>query len=279
MTSYITKFNKQLVRLVKSFFTLFIIFSACSVYANTEVLIWKKTPLKVNLEVGKERLIHFEDNVSIDLTGSLYKKLRQPTVAAAGVLYLTANAPFPKERITVTLASTGELIFIDLVAVETKDETDLGDVRVVGAKAIDDQAKVEAETLLQSNQVSIRQLFQHASQDWYAPDRLKNNSLPIVEKEIKKEIYLENLFMGASAGLFDLKALKTYTTNRYVLTAIEVKNRTLSPQDIVYSDIYPDYTVVVAQHVFIGPRYSDTQSTMLYLIREDSLEKDGAYSL
>ncbi|MDF9399127.1 TIGR03749 family integrating conjugative element protein [Vibrio sp. 1180_3] len=243
----------------------------------TEMLVWDKRPLKIRLEVNKEKIIEFPDNISLGIPEKLHSRLRLS--AAAGVLYITPIAQFPATRIKVRLEETNELVYIDLFAVETKDEAPSEMVRIITKEAEKSKDELQQARLAQSSTVTIKELIQYASHDFYAPPRLKNLTKPVVESLIKKQLRLDILFMGRSASLFDLKPIKQYRTSKYTLTAILITNRTSDNQKIIHRDIYPNFIAASSQHLDVGPKGSDAQSTILYLVTEKPMTDDGVYAI
>jgi integrating conjugative element protein (TIGR03749 family) len=257
---------------------LFLIVTAINVsQAKTDVKVFNTRPIQISLEVGREHLIHFDDNIQYGLSNTMLANVS--ATAAAGVIYITPTAEFAKERMKVKLVSTGQIIFIDVQAIYVQGEALADEIRIVNGEqqaAVDEASVKEANAA--STSITLRELVQYAAQTFYAPDRLKPSNSAITENVIKRRLFLDNLFMGSSAGLFELKPLMEFRTSRYVLTAISLKNKTLEAQKIKFSDVYPDFRVS-AQHMTVGPAHSNTDTTVLYLISDFSLLDSGEYSL
>lgn len=243
----------------------------------TDVLVWNKKPLEIRLEVGKERLIEFPDNIEFGLPIKLSTRLKPHS--AAGVAYLTPLAAFPKTRIQVRLASNNEIIFIDLFATEPEDDTPMELVKIISNQEQIEADKQEQDRFEESGTISLKELVQYASHDYFAPPRLRTEALSLRVSDVTTPLDLRLLFSGESAGLFTLRALRQYRTIDYTLTAILVTNRSDSPQNIVYSDIKSDYVTVSSQHLSVGPKSSSTQSTVLYFVTERPLSENGNFTL
>lgn len=243
---------------------------------STEILVWDKKPLSIRLEIGKERIIEFEDNIEIEMTSNVHSRLKID--AAAGVAYLTAIESFPKSRISVTLVATNERIFIDLFAIESDSNQELDLIKVISNDTKLEKEHQKNQHFKQSVNITIKELVQYASHDFFAPTRLKLNNLLIQESIINQKLNLDILFLGRSAGLFDLKPLKQYRTLNYNLTAIVLTNKTSEKQMILYKDIYPNFIAVSSQHKDVGPVGSNSQSTILYLVTEKPLADDATYA-
>lgn len=245
--------------------------------AATDVLVWDKKPLEVRLEVGKERLIEFPDNILFGLPTKLTTRLKLDS--AAGVAYLTPLTTFPKTRVPVKLATTNEIIFIDLFAAEADGDAPMDLVKIISNKERKETEQKEQARFEESGSISLKDLVQYASHDYFAPPRLRQEALSMQISEVTTPLDLRLLFGGESAGLFDLKPLRQYRTLDYTLTAIMVTNRSDSPQNIVFSDIKADYVTVSSQHLSVGPKSSSTQSTMLYFVTNQPLSEMSSFTM
>ena len=241
----------------------------------TEVLVWDKKPLEVRLEVGKERIIQFPDNILLGLPPKIKSRMRIDS--AAGVAYLTPVAEFPKTRIRVQLASSNESVFLDLVAVNADSDTPLQLIKIIDKSEQEETENLEQERFGETGDITIKQLVQYVSHDYFAPARLVDKSLGIQVSDINKPLDLRLLFKGASAGLYDLKPLRNYRTIDYNLTAILLTNKTEHPQTIVYSDVAGDFETVSSQQIKVGPKGSPSQSTLLYLVTKQPLTESGTF--
>lgn len=242
----------------------------------TEVLVWDKKPLEIRLEVNKERLIEFPDNISMAIPG---KALNRMSVdSAAGVAYLMPRVAFGKVRIKVRLVSTNELILVDLFAVDPSDDMPMQNVKVISNEEKQANEEAQVELMAQSSDVTLKQLVQYVSHDFFAPPEFQKMDLPIQESRILKPLNLELMFTGFSAGIFDLKAIKQYRTQNYTLTAIKVTNRTNETQPIIYSDLENvGYITAGSQHSVVQPKGTQQQSTLLYYITDRPLTENSNY--
>lgn len=252
-----------------------LLLSSISVTA-TEILVWDKKPLEIRLEVNKERLVEFPDNISMALPPKVLA--RMSVDSAAGIAYLLPRAPFGKVRIKVRLASTNELIFVDIFAVEPTDDTPMQRVKIVSNEEKIARDETKQQLISNSADISLKELIQYAAHDFFAPPEFKKMDFPIIESRILKPLNLELMFTGLSAGLFDLQPVKQYRTQKYTLTAIKVTNRTNVTQPIVYSDLENvGYITVSSQHINVLPKGTNRQSTLLYYVTDKPLTEGGSY--
>lgn len=243
----------------------------------TEVLVWDKVPLKIRLEVGKEQLIEFPDNIELNMPQKMYNRLS--INAAAGIAYITPQAPFPTARIEALLVTTNQKIFIDLFAVESDSKEPAEHIKIITKEESQEKEKARDKLFEQSASVTIKDLIQYASHDLFAPDRLKQTGKPITESKINKPLDLNLLFMGRSAGIFEIKPIKQYRTKKHTLTALLLTNKTEKPQMIVYRDLYPSFVAVSSQHIDVGPAKGVAESTVLYLVTDKPLTQYSIYAL
>ncbi|MGR5347499.1 TIGR03749 family integrating conjugative element protein [Vibrio mediterranei] len=241
---------------------------------STEVLVWDSKPLVVNVNVGNEVLIQFPDNVRVGPPAHLINDIS--VNSAGGTVYLTAKKEFPKNRFAFQLVSDGRQVFVDIATVES-DVQEV--VKIVLKDEYDEAKSKEEERFHQSSFVSIKSLFQYASLDWYAPNRLKSDLFGVREKNINGTYNLDLFWQGISSGVFDMTPIKEYNTNDYTLTAVLLENRTLKRQKIRYRDVYPSIKAVSSQHLWLGPKGGDDSVTILYVLNEgQSFLKDRVYA-
>lgn len=236
----------------------------------TQVAVWKHKPIQVELPVGKERIILFSDNVKIGLPQSMQSKVKVSNIA--GTVYITALTKFPMSRVQIIFTTSGKRALLDLYSRNVDADFVAEDLKILTAEEAEINLDDQVGDVKKAAKISAKDLIQFAAQDWFAPTRLKPHNALIRQSDLsKKDINLDLLFLGSSAGLFDLRALKEYSTGRYYLTAIGLKNRTVWPQVIKYDDVDPYVTAVSSQHTTLGARGTATDTTILYVITESPL--------
>ena len=82
----------------------------------TEVVQWEKIPLPVTLHVGQERIVDVGKPVRIGYPATLEGKVRLQS--AGGKVFLLANTAFPSTRIQLRNTDSGELILLDIHAIQ-----------------------------------------------------------------------------------------------------------------------------------------------------------------
>ena len=88
--------------------------------ANTEHVIWDKTPIHLNLSLNQERLVRFPQAVQIveSEAGDNISVLK-----VQDALYLKAKAAFSNKRLLIQLMPQGEVIILSLSANEKINAT------------------------------------------------------------------------------------------------------------------------------------------------------------
>lgn len=84
-----------------------------------ELMKWERIPLQVPLNVGQERIVFVDKNVRVGFPPSLSGKLR--IQSSGGSVYLSASEPFPSTRLQLQDVENGEVILLDISAVEGKN--------------------------------------------------------------------------------------------------------------------------------------------------------------
>ena len=85
-----------------------------SVTASTTDLVWDKTPIPLDLEVGEERIIHFSESMSVGLPASLRSIVRVQSIGDS--VYLLATEDFERTRVLMRSTTDGSIIVFDLAA-------------------------------------------------------------------------------------------------------------------------------------------------------------------
>ncbi len=214
----------------------------------TTAFTWNGQPLSIMLEIGKERIVRFPDNLQYRFPTEATKSVAMSTTA--GILYITPKAELYDLPVDVRLVETGEVIQLRLTAVS--QEQDLDDVRVT---TVTEQHK---KTEFNQSESSIGQnadfadsqegdpiaLVRFAGIRDMMPERLWFEDPSISEIPVP-EMRLDNLFTGKLAGKFYAEAHKSYRSGNLVLTSIALRNMSPYPVAVDFRDIAVDNKYVV----------------------------------
>jgi len=228
----------------------------------TERIEWKKIPIKLNLKVGHERLIHFPSPIKIGLPGRLQPLLRAQSVD--GTLYLLANNPFDTTRVMVREIETGKIYLFDFTASKEGGQTDPVQIYSAG----NSNSKLNGTELLINKgahpafkQYSYVDLTRYASRQLYAPARLLKNLPGITRTPITRKPV--NLIHG---GAIEATPLVAWRTGSLYLTALKLTNRTDQPQTLDPRDIRGTWLSAAFQHNRLLPAGNEADTTAVYLI-------------
>ena len=83
-----------------------------------ELMKWERIPLQVPLTVGQERIVFVNKNVRVGFPPELNGKLR--VQSTGGAVYLQASSAFATTRLQLQDVENGELILLDITALEGK---------------------------------------------------------------------------------------------------------------------------------------------------------------
>jgi len=146
--------------------------SISSAQANT--VVWRQSPIPVELVVGVEQLIRLPANAEIGLPPVLANPQMFRTLVTGGMAYWTALEPFETQRIQARLAS-GEFLLFDVSARTVKaPPSDAPTLQVVmpgdtemstASNGLDAQKRAQGDAVL-------FELLRYAAQSIYAPTRL-----------------------------------------------------------------------------------------------------------
>ncbi|WP_318521116.1 DUF3438 family protein [Photobacterium leiognathi] len=251
----------------------------------TEVLKWNGSPLDIQLAVNQQRLVRLPDNVMFRFPQTLSDQLH--VSSAAGVLYITANDVLDNVPLEARLASTGEVIKMQLTSSDDQTEDTADDVRVVLpwesvnlAQASNDGMPVGVQDSVVNNdadngdhyveqhQVTPNEFIRYAAMRDFMPKRLWRTDSRIQDLKTTNAVDLSQLFYGQSTGVFDAKIQSSYKSGDEYLYVIALKNKMPFPVDIRFDDISVDfkYASVPEPYYALGKVGTVSSFSYLYLI-------------
>jgi len=225
----------------------------------TERIEWKKIPIKLNLKVGRERLIHFPSPIKVGLPGRLQPLLRAQSVD--GTLYLLANSLFETTRVMVREIETGRIYLFDIAA--SKEGGQTRSVQIYSAEVESDSTAAPSGkgTHTTFPQYSYVTLTRFASQQLYSPARLLQDlpgitRIPVTRKPV-------NLLHG---GDIEATPLVAWRAGNLYLTALKLTNQTDQPQTLDPRNIRGIWLSAAFQHNRLLPAGDEADTTAVYLI-------------
>ncbi|MGJ8517628.1 TIGR03749 family integrating conjugative element protein [Carnimonas bestiolae] len=236
-----------------------------------EIMHWDRTPLKVDLPVGQERVVMLNRNVRVGLPSSIAKPDTLRVQSAGGAIYLKADKPFDTQRVQLQDVKTSEIILVDLTAkkqgassedikvVSDSSSSHDGDDKASDAEGDNDKASSEA-----TNTPIPVTLTRYAAQSLYAPERTIENVAGIHRTAMRLPATLPSLLPSLPVAV---KPIAAWQKGHYVVTAVRLVNRDparafkLDPrwlQGNLYSATF--------MHPVLGPRGTDGDTTSVFVV-------------
>lgn len=195
-------------------FLVFTLVSTSLLAANTEHVVWDKTPIHLNLSLNQERLVRFPQAIQI-VESEAGDKISVLKVQDA--LYLKAVDTFSNKRLLLQLMPQGEVIILSLTADDKVNATN--PIEVLLEKTEEPQStSQDAKNNLDLNAITLTRF---AIQSLYAPDRLLvvPNGVNRTPMQTRHDIHL---IYGASISAHPLIS---WHGGDFYVTAVELKNQ------------------------------------------------------
>lgn len=257
-----------------------------------EAIEWQKKPIKVSLQVGEQRMIHFPDHVMFGRPDSLANALDVDSLQ--GTLYLTAHETFAPTQVRVKLNDSGDIVLLDLIAVPRQgaplDEvlisvpgSEAGAAAAAAAKENRTSGKpastssAAAENPLAGTPfdpvgdgvISPEEMIQFAARQFYAPPRLRTNEQRLERTSANTGEDLRDLFIGRTYGQFDATTVAAWRSSAgQYLTAVRLVNRKPFKVKVNPFDLNMQFNYATAQHIQVAQANVPGDTTMLYVITD-----------
>ena len=188
-----------------------------------EPIVWRKAPIRILLQEGEERLVHFPGSVRMALPESLAALLRAQSIH--GTLYLRPDAPFAPTRVLVYTQPEGPIYVLDIEAVATGTHA-LPDIEIVT------QAPVSEDRAQHTSPWGYVALSRFAAQTLHAPPRLVPHESGIVRVPILPDPV--PLVQDLRVQAMPVAAWKAggYYVSAVQLTNLESRPVTLDPREL-----------------------------------------------
>jgi integrating conjugative element protein (TIGR03749 family) len=233
--------------------------------AGVERAVFQREPVRVQLSVGKERLITLPAPAGLNLPTDMDQVARIETIGST--MYVTPLVPFTPIRIVAELIDTGQLVPFDFVASAGEKLPEL-EVSVVDPQAGAAGAAGEEAKKDEAPSADMVQLTRHAARQLYAPRRLAW-ATPGVNQVAVATDPVPRLIRGLNA---DIVPLGQWKSGPLYVTAVRVTNRSTMPVELALEQLRGRWVAATAQHGRIGAAGSDTDTTAVYLVCDRSFE-------
>lgn len=226
----------------------------------TERIIWDKTPVRLTLPIGHERLVHFPGPVRVGIPAHINAILRSQSVD--GTVYWRAAAPFESVRVQVHELESGQVYLFDLQA---EEGASAAPVQIL-LPSTDPKPTPATNGETPANQpetpLSYVALTRFAAQQMYAPSRLLRD-LPGISRIPLSVSSAIPLLRGAAVQATPLIA---WHGGGYYLTVVRLRN--LTPQHLILDprDLRGSWLAATFQHARLFPHGDEADTTCVYLI-------------
>ena len=197
--------------------------------AQAETVVWRKTPIAVELVVGVEQLLMLPSNAEVGLPPALTNPNVFRTLVTGGAAYWTALEPFDTQRVQLRLES-GEFLLFDVSARTLKQPPVTVDTLHVVLS--------ESETYLGGlgsstsgslpGETNLFELLRYAAQSIYAPQRLIA-PLPGVKKVPVGLAGNLNKLYDAGRHPLVIQPYRAWSAGDFFVTAFVVTNEASHP--------------------------------------------------
>lgn len=180
--------------------------------ANTQTVVWQKTPIAFSVPVGNERLISFPTYLTLNNASAALTRQRVSIINNNGTLYIRAHQAFAPVRLYVTL-HTGQVVLVDVAGVKSGDTTPVQVVLPHTSKGLS-SAQRPRKT------VSYVTLMRYAIAHLYAPMRLVTDNANIRRAPMYTS---KSVRLLAGEPVIALPQI-SWRSNGIFVTAVIVKN-------------------------------------------------------
>lgn len=259
------------IRSISLNWLLMLYMATCSFYVSAvEFVNWDKTPIKIRIHQGDERMVILEKNISVGLPSLLQDKLRVQSLG--GVLYLKSSAPFEETRLLLKDLETGEIILLDITG-ESPSKKKLETIKIVtGAESqsTDNNAEYSitgrTPTAINKQTLPVPVLLtRYAAQNYYAPLRaiekvpgIKQISMSLPER--LTQLAPQYPIIAMPKSIWRLKG--------YDVVAIKLVNQSENSINLDARLLQGQFYSATFQHSVLGPKGQSTDTTMLYIVTE-----------
>lgn len=246
-----------------------------------ELMKWERIPLQVPLTVGQERIVFVNKNVRVGFPPELNGKLR--VQSTGGAVYLQASSTFVTTRLQLQDVENGELILLDITALEGKQVREpvslvyQGDVSSATGSDNTSVSVEETVTTQGKGQTSAKDntprittplpiaLTRYAAQRLYAPLRTIE-ALPGVHA----------ISHGLSSNITSLlpsepvtvRPLAAWGVQGYNVVALKLTNQRSGKVVLDPRRLQGTFHSATFQHRWLGAAGTPEDTTLLYLVMQ-----------
>ncbi|MCX8988298.1 TIGR03749 family integrating conjugative element protein [Citrobacter portucalensis] len=231
----------------------------------TEVVQWENIPLPVTLHIGQERIVDVGKAVRIGYPATLEGKVRLQS--AGGKVFLLANTAFPATRIQLRDTGNGELILLDIHAIQNTEPLEPMQISYVTQTPAATQASVPVMAPTEPLPVL---LVRYAAQSLYAPLRTVEALPGVTPAPVRLAKHITTLLPQQPVTAIPLAS---WQVNATTITAIRLQNRSGQRITLDPNELQGQFTAAAFQHNWLGPRGLAEDTTVAYLVTEGPVSR------
>lgn len=245
--------------------------------AAVELMKWERIPLQVPLTVGQERIVFVNKNVRVGFPPELNGKLR--VQSSGGAVYLQANSAFATTRLQLQDVENGELILLDVTALEGKQVREPVSVVYQGevsSATASDNTVVSGETSTTTNSKASDSsprfttplpiaLTRYAAQSLYAPLRTLE---PLPGVHAISHGLPSTLTSLLPSEPVTVRPLAAWGVQGYNVVALKLTNQRSGKVVLDPRRLQGNFTSATFQHRWLGAAGTPEDTTTLYLVME-----------
>ena len=236
-----------------------LLFSATAAVAlePTERIVWRKSPIALELGVGQERMVHFPGPVSVGIPGALQGRLR--IQSSGGTVYWLAQQSFPPTRILVRSLDDGQVYLLDVAAALEGGSAAPMEISLPRqpSPAAHDESPAAPET---HGYVS---LIRFAAQQLYAPQRLQSPLSGVVRVPVP-----DGPVPLVRGGAIVSTPLASWRSGHRFVTAVQLSNTSPEVQELQAEALRGAWLAATFQHHRLLPAGDEADHTVVYLISD-----------
>ena len=244
--------------------TILIVFACFLVTQNSEILAqdpitslyYNKTPIEIQLTIGQEQQLRFDESIELGLELSLTRQLKVDNVQ--GTLYLKPVSEFSQKRLAIKTQTSRQVILIDLSSTFEATPT-----QPISIQLADSKTRLNPE----SNSLSPIQLLRFAAKHVYAPTRLVPNHPQVrrVHTRFVTSQWLEHPVLNS-------QLLAAWQSGPLSVVAVEVSNISTEVQELQQADIRGQWLLMALFGQRLLPQGKLGSTTVIFLVgHTDSL--------
>lgn len=244
-----------------------------------ELMKWERIPLQVPLTVGQERIVFVNKNVRVGFPPELNGKLR--VQSTGGAVYLQASSAFATTRLQLQDVENGELILLDITALEGKQVREPVSLvyqgEVSSATGSDNTSVSAEETVTSKSKASAKDsaprittplpiaLTRYAAQSLYAPLRTLE---PLPGVHAISHGLSSNMTSLLPSEPVTVRPLAAWGVQGVNVVALKLTNQRSGKVVLDPRRLQGTFHSATFQHRWLGAAGTPEDTTLLYLVMQ-----------